>query len=403
MLIKKVLLYLVFTVSTINCSFADENFPDLSEDAQISLITGSPGDQIYAIFGHSAIRVYDPKTKIDWVYNYGTFDFNAPGFYENFLKGKLNYFLSVYDFQHMLNTYQFYNQSLYEQVLNLNLAEKNEVFKFLNNNYLPENRYYLYDFFFDNCSSRIRDVFEDILKDKLTFTDQHISNHKTFRQLLDEFIFSSPWGDFGMDLALGMPADATATSSEYMYLPFKLFDAFEYATIRVNKSNIPFVKSTNLLVESINTGQKDSFQISPKILFWTLAILIIAFSLLYRRKIRIWNLIDAVIFSFIGLTGIFLLFLWFGTEHIATKDNYDLLWASPFYLIIPFLIFQKNKIRWPAYFFLFWSVFLIIVLAAWNYLPQQLNTGSIPIIIILLTRSFYRYKISLRNHVGREK
>jgi hypothetical protein len=221
--------------------------------------------------------------------------------------------------------------------------------------------------------------------------------------LLDEFIFSSPWGDFGMDLALGMPADATATSSEYMYLPFKLFDAFEYATIRVNKSNIPFVKSTNLLVESINTGQKDSFQISPKILFWTLAVLIIAFSLLYRRKIRIWNLIDTVIFSFIGLTGIFLLFLWFGTEHIATKDNYDLLWASPFYLIIPFLIFQKNKIRWPAYFFLFWSVFLIIVLAAWNYLPQQLNTGSIPIIIILLTRSFYRYKISLRNHVGREK
>lgn len=401
--IKKVLLYLIFTAFTINCSYADQTIPELSEEAQISLITGSPGDQLYAIFGHSAIRVYDPTAKINLVYNYGTFDFNAPGFYKNFLKGKLNYYLSVYDFQHMINTYHFYNQSLYEQVLNLNHEEKNKVFHFLSNNYLPENRYYLYDFFFDNCSSRIRDVFENILTDKLTFVDKHIPNHKTFRQLLDEFLFSSPWGDFGIDLVLGMPADATATSSEYMYLPFKLFDAFEHATIRIDNSNNPFVKSTNTLVQSVNSEQEEPFQITPKILFWTLAVFILVISILYNKKNRMWNLIDSILFSFIGLTGIFLLFLWFGTDHIATKDNYNILWVSPFYMVIPFLIFQKNKTRWSAYFFLFWSIFLILVLAAWNYLPQQLHAGFIPIILILIIRSFYRYKISYKTNVEREK
>jgi len=403
MLIKKVLLYFVFTIIIINCSFAFQSIPKLSENAQISLITGAPGDQIYAIFGHSAIRIYDPVAKIDWVYNYGTFDFNAPGFYTNFLKGKLNYFLSVYDFNHMINNYSYNNQSLYEQVLNLNHEEKIQIFHFLINNSLPENRYYLYDFFFDNCSSRIRDVFEKILKDKLVFTDQHIPDHKTFRQLLDEFLYPSPWGDFGMDLALGMPADATATSSEYMYLPFKLFDAFEYAIIRDNDTNTPFVKSTKTIVQFISTGKKEPFQITPKILFWSLAIIIITFSIFYTKKIRIWNLIDTTLFSIVGLMSIFLLFLWFGTDHIATKENYNLLWVSPFYIMIPFLIFQKNSPRWSANFFLFWSIFLLLVLTAWNYLPQNLNPGFIPIIIILSTRSFFRYKKSIKNHVERKE
>ena len=174
MLVKETFLYIVFLFVFIQYSFANQPIPILSENAQISLITGSPGNQLYANFGHSAVRVYDPQANIDWVYNYGTFDFNAPGFYTNFLKGKLNYYLSVYDFQHMIKTYQYYNQSLYEQVLNLNQEEKIKIFQFLNNNYLPENRYYLYDFFFDNCSSRIRDIFETELNNKLTFTDQHI-------------------------------------------------------------------------------------------------------------------------------------------------------------------------------------------------------------------------------------
>ena len=198
-------------------------FPPLTQDAEISLITGEPGKELYTKFGHSAIRVHDPANGIDLVYNYGTFNFNAPGFYPKFLRGKLNYFLDVYEFKRMMLTYKYYNQSLYEQVIELTYDEKKAIYNFINTNYLPANKYYLYDFFFDNCSSRIKDVFQDILGPKLIFEDHDIKTNKTFRQLLDEFLNKSPWIDFGIDLTLGLPTDATATSEEYMFLPYKLY------------------------------------------------------------------------------------------------------------------------------------------------------------------------------------
>ena len=227
------ILFFIFTTASHSLSAQSESyqFPSLTDAARISLITGQPGKELYASFGHSAIRVYDPSKGLDLVYNYGTFDFDEPGFYTNFLRGKLNYSLSVYDFRNMVLSYKYRNLSLYEQILDLSYEERKSVYAYLNTNYQPENRYYLYDFFFDNCSSRIRDVFEEILGSKLEFRDEHIQKHKTFRQLLDEFLVYSPWADFGIDLILGIPTDAVASSDEYMFLPYKLFDAFEQARI----------------------------------------------------------------------------------------------------------------------------------------------------------------------------
>jgi len=176
-----VLILILYIPGRISYAQVDSvEFPELTERAHISLITGEPGEELAAKFGHSAIRVYDPEIGLDLVYNYGTYDFNGPGFYQKFLMGKLNYSLSVYEFKRMAYGYKYYNQSLYEQVLNLNYDEKVAVYNIININYLPENRYYPYDFFFDNCSSRIRDVLENVLGDKLYFDDQHIKKHKTF-------------------------------------------------------------------------------------------------------------------------------------------------------------------------------------------------------------------------------
>jgi len=378
-------------------------FPELTERAQISLITGEPGPELAAKFGHSAIRVYDPENGIDLVYNYGTYDFNAPGFYQKFLMGKLSYSLSVYEFKRMVYAYKYYNQSLYEQVLNLNYDEKVEVYNTININYLPENRYYPYDFFFDNCSSRIRDVLENVLGNKLYFDDQHIKKHKTFRQLLDEFLYSAKWGDFGIDLIIGRPADVIASSREYMFLPYKLFDAFEYAQIIRDNGKSPLVQITNIINQSVNIPGKKEIQVSPLLLFWTLFLLVLALSLIFNRNKKVFKYIDTILFLAVGFAGLLISFLWFVTEHIPTKDNLNLLWAFPFHLILPYMILRNIKTQWKKYYLQFWIIFLILFLASWTILPQQMNIANIPIILMLIVRFFYNSKNNNRKDVERRK
>ena len=378
-------------------------FPELTERAQISLITGEPGPELAAKFGHSAIRVYDPENGIDLVYNYGTYDFNAPGFYQKFLMGKLSYSLSVYEFKRMVYAYKYYNQSLYEQVLNLNYDEKVELYNIININYLPENRYYPYDFFFDNCSSRIRDVLENVLGDKLYFDDQHIKKHKTFRQLLDEFLYSAKWGDFGIDLIIGRPADVIASSREYMFLPYKLFDAFEYAQIIRDNGKSPLVQITNIINQSVNIPGKKEIQVSPLLLFWTLFLLVLALSLIFNRNKKVFKYIDTILFLAVGFAGLLISFLWFVTEHIPTKDNLNLLWAFPFHLILPYMILRNIKTQWKKYYLQFWIIFLILFLASWTILPQQMNIANIPIILMLIVRFFYNSKNNNRKDVERRK
>ena len=378
-------------------------FPELTERAQISLITGEPGRELAAKFGHSAIRVYDPENGIDLVYNYGTYDFNAPGFYQKFLMGKLNYSLSVYEFKRMAYAYKYYNQSLYEQVLNLNYDEKVEVYNIININYQPENRYYLYDFFLDNCSSRIRDVLENVLGDKLYFDDQHIKKHKTFRQLLDEFLYSAKWGDFGIDLIIGRPADVIASSREYMFLPYKLFDAFEYAQIIRDNGKSPLVQITNIINQSVKIPGKKAIQVSPLLLFWALFLLVLALSLIFNRNKKVFKYIDIILFLAVGFTGLLISFLWFVTEHIPTKDNLNLLWAFPFHLILPYMILRNIKTQWKKYYLQFWIIFLILFLASWTILPQQMNIANIPIILMLLVRFFYNSKNNNSKDVERRK
>ena len=317
--------------------------------------------------------------------------------------GKLNYFLSVYDFKRMVYAYKYYNQSLYEQIINLNYEEKVAVYNFLNNNYLPENRYYLYEFFFDNCSSRIRDVFERILGPKLRFDEEHIKDHKTFRQLLDEFLITAKWGDFGIDLIIGRPADVIASSREYMFLPYKLFDAFEYARIEQDSIEVPLVLSTIVINQSVILPGNEGPWMSPLLLFWTIFIIILLLSLFINARNKIFKYIDSVLFIAIGFAGLLICFLWFATDHISTKDNLNLLWTFPLYLFLPYMIFRNKKTTWMKYYFQFWMIFLILFLATWKILPQQLNTANIPIILTLIVRFYFNSRINKNKDVEGRK
>src|SRR5690606_28776993 len=169
------------------------------------------GEDLYTTFGHSAFRVTDPGLGIDVVYNYGTFEFDPPMFYVDFARGKLLYSLSRAHFRDFLLEYEIQNRWVKEQILDLTPKQVNELFRFLETNYLPENRDYKYDFLFDNCATKIPAVLKNVFKEDLVFSEDYLSDHYTFRELIHQNLITNSWSSFGIDLALGSVIEIEAT------------------------------------------------------------------------------------------------------------------------------------------------------------------------------------------------
>jgi len=176
----------------------------LSEQAQISLLTCDPGTEVYSVFGHTALRVTDPGNGFDVVYNFGTFDFSTPNFYLKFIRGRLMYTLSRYNFSDFKIEYRMENRSIFEQKLNLSQEEKDRIFYLLEVHYLPENRYYLYDFFYINCTTKVLDLIDSALNDPEYFSQYNTLQERTFRQNLAIYLEPIPWTMLGIDLLLGI-------------------------------------------------------------------------------------------------------------------------------------------------------------------------------------------------------
>ncbi|MBC8110331.1 MAG: DUF4105 domain-containing protein, partial [Verrucomicrobia bacterium] len=217
MMNRKKIIASILSIFSICFSLAAQN---LSENAQISLITIAPGDELYSGFGHSALHVYDPNTGMDKSYNYGTFDFRAKGFYVKFVRGQLDYMLSVGELgRELIYWGEAENRQVTQQILNLSAEQKNRLYQFLEKNALPENKFYRYDFFYDNCSTRIRDALQKTIGESLKFNPT-TDKEKSFRDLTDEYLLpTKKWEDLGIDVALGLRTDKIATPYEYMFLP----------------------------------------------------------------------------------------------------------------------------------------------------------------------------------------
>jgi hypothetical protein len=183
----------------------------LSPNAEVSVITVGPGTSLNDAFGHNAFRIKDQSLGLDLAYGYGEYDFDAPNFYLKFAQGKLNYLLSRIEFNRFYSFYVYQNRTMQEQVLNLSPSEKQKLFDYLQNNYKPENRRYLYDFFFDNCATKMRDVLEANIDSDITFNTPDGFEPKTFRKLIHEHVNRNSWGSLGIDLALGSIIDKQAT------------------------------------------------------------------------------------------------------------------------------------------------------------------------------------------------
>ncbi len=365
----------------------------LSPYARISLLTCSPGSEIYSYFGHCAIRVYDPVANYDRVFNYGTFSFNQPNFYLKFIRGRLLYSLSVNSFNNFVAEYESDNRWVIEQVLQLSEKDRQIFFDRLMVNALPQNRSYLYDFFFDNCATRPRDLLEQSFPNRLFFPDSLTPANPSFRQLIDPYIVKNAWVDFGIDLILGLPTDRKASAREYMFLPDYLMNAFANAQIADSTGNkIALVQQTNQIVETTPQISKTPFFTPTLALCIILVIgIIITFFQLKNKNINPW--FDFVLFSICGLMGLLFLFLWFGTDHKVLVRNFNIIWAFPLHIIASALLLAERTPSWVGVYFGIFALIGTLLLLTWFWLPQQLPNALLFLVTLLTLRAALLFKL----------
>jgi len=356
----------------------------LSEQAEISLVTCDPGTEIYSVFGHTAIRVTDPVNGFDLVYNFGTFDFNTPNFYLKFIRGRLMYTLSRYNFSDFRIEYMMANRSIYEQRLNLSPQEKQKIFYLLEVHFQPENRYYLYDFFFTNCTTKVLDLIESAIDDPGYFSQYNTLGNRTFRQNLGIYLEVVPWVSLGGDLMLGIPSDKTMTVRESMYLPLELMHRVDLEKGRDLFNDIQIVFKADAGKTS------SSFRGSPNIIFWGILLLVLILTFIeFKRKIRS-NWPDKILFSIFGLFGILFTLLWAFSDHGGMNYNLSILWAFPLHFPV-FLCQRYLGKRVFRVYLLITGILLASVLLFWNIIPQEFNATVFPLVLILLIRSFSIY------------
>ena len=354
----------------------------LSENAFASLITCGPGSDFYTSFGHTALRICDSAQEADLVFNYGTFDFSTPHFYAKFAKGILQYRLSVSDFESFMSEYIYEGRAVYEQRLMLSREELEKLLAALQLNYLPENRYYAYDFFLDNCATRVRDQIGNALTERTFYPQNTEKENLSYRQLLHPAMDGElEWWKLGIDLVLGARCDRKVPTFQYMFLPFHLKNQTD--TNRMQGTALPLAETPVLLLPS--TREEQPTLLLPVYVFWAVLLFFLLLTFAERKKKTcscIGKTADICLYTATALISLLIIFLWFFTAHYCTKWNLNLLWANP--LFIWMLVRLKKPGRAvPAILMVCGVLSLAVYFARW---PQYFHPAVLPIVLTLMLR-----------------
>ena len=380
---KKAALFLLLTIAS-NLLPAQQLL--LSDEAQISILTVAPGVQLNDAFGHNAFRIKDDVNNLDIIFDYGRFDFNTPNFYLNFARGKLNYSIGTSNFNRFLRVYAYQNRTIKEQVLNVSQNQKQKLYNFLIENNQPENRFYLYDFFFDNCATKMKDVLKIVLGNDISFEKPKDIKPQTFRTLIQDHLNWNSWGSLGIDVALGSVIDTTPKTEDYMFLPENIYRFFEVATLNNNE---PLIEDSSLIFVQKDRVHSSSFFVSPLFIlgFISLIFTLITFKDFKQRKRTKW--LDVLLFSVTGIIGLCVLLLWFATDHSATKHNYNLLWACVLNIFIISQVFKNQANKWFIQYLKFLIILLCLLCLHWIIGVQVFAKGLLPVIILLFVRYLF--------------
>jgi Domain of unknown function (DUF4105) len=367
--------------------FSNAQEQQLSSETEISVLTIGSGSSLNDAFGHSAFRIKDKTKYLDIVFNFGVYDFNTPNFYLKFAQGKLNYKLATNSYSDFFEFYIAQNRTVEEQILNLSQSEKLQLFDYLLNNAKLENRYYLYDFFYDNCATRIKDVINNSLDDHLMFNDPEGFTPKTFRQLIRSNLNQNSWGSLGIDVALGSVIDKTATAEEHMFLPKFIYTFFETATF--SNSGKPLVKQSRVLFKKRDKLISTSFLTSPLMVFGIIGLIILIITYCDYKNAERSKWLDITLFTITSLIGVFVLLLWFATDHSTTANNYNLLWAFPINLFVISQLYKKLPKKWFIKYLKFLIILLSLMILHWIIGIQVFAVGLIPLLFALLVRYIF--------------
>lgn len=395
----------------------------LSDDAYAALLTCGPGLDFYTTWGHTALRICDSNAittrlvmsnegvfsdtvrGLDLVYNYGTFNFSTPHFYLKFARGRLDYCLSRSPYASFLTEYAFEGRWVSEQVLNLTNAEVNRLFQLMEENYLPENRYYKYDFFKDNCATRVRDQINNAIGAddslqvaSLPFLENYSDTNLSFRDILDSYLNDTlEWWRFGLDLILGSRCDHPVSHLDYEFCPYYLQNLATQAKIGYTDHQYDrmLTSEPSYILNQTHPLLKKSFP--PLLVFgavFFIFLLITLYGVLTHRRTKKW--LDRILFALVGLISLLIIFLWFFSDHYCTKMNWNILWASPLFLV--FAIALRKSPRWLMFIQLlalaaYLAVTLVLYIQAFN--PSFLfiwATLTMRLIVLVAEKSHTKYR-----------
>ncbi len=363
------------------------------KESRITLLTAAPGQgDVASVFGHSALRVKGVRGSEDILYNFGTYSWDQPNFLLNFLRGRLLYSLSKQRYGPFLNAYHAEQRSITEQTLHLTQEQEDAIISALAKSYRAENRDYLYEFFFDNCTTRLRDIITEGYQGELVWAQS--PQRYTFRDLLHQYTASDAWLTFGIDLIVGSRTDRFATMQEEMFLPDYLMSHLNDATDRQGNA----IVASEYLVLDFRELEHQRKQKETNWPFYLFGLLLIIEVLIFARVMRNHRVSRSVVwwdrlwYLILGIGGVVLAIMWGLTDHYTTKGNWNIMWLSPLYLC---LVGKRRESR------LLNSLIIVsLALGALLYLwsGQSGHLAFLPIIGLVLLKTIRNLLLQSRQH-----
>ena len=355
-----------------------QSYSQKNDSIQFSLLTCTPGTEIYSLFGHTAIRYQNFTQNRDLVFNYGMFSFSTPNFIFRFVKGETDYQLGITEFVPFEAEYMFRGSSVYQQVLNLTQEEKNRLLELLVLNYQPQNRIYRYNYFYDNCTTRARDQIERCINGKVIYQDS--VEEKSFRGIVHEFTKGFQWEELGMDLCLGAEADEMIDIRRQMFSPFYMRAFADRAYIEEPDGKVrPLVLKEEVIVNAERYEDEAGFPFSPMTCAIAFLVVNVLFAVLQVLKKKIYWGWDIVLYLSQGIAGCIISFLFFFSVHPTVGSNWMILLFNPIPLLyLPFMVYndvKRNNDRYHIVNLVYLTFFMLLM----PVIPQEFNLTVLPL------------------------
>ena len=323
---------------------AQEDIPPM-DSVEFSLLTCQPHDEVYSLYGHTAIRYHELRPGgLDWAFNYGVFDFKKPHFVARFVFGLTDYELGAYPYKYFVKEYRRFGSMVTEQVLNLTDEEKMALHDALAINLRPENKIYRYNYFYNNCTTKARDIIESCINGKVEYAGRE-DYTPSYRDIVHSMTRNNPWSRFGNDLLLGIKADWKTDLRQQEFLPGNLMYDFDHAQIYSNGSYRPLIKERRIAVPAGVQIIESGFPLSPlACAAILLAVGIVIFFFEWRKK-RVFVLWDVLLMMTTGTIGIVLTLMLF-SQHPTVSLNLQIILCNPLPWLFLWSVIRGRETRY---------------------------------------------------------